>query len=328
LTMSVTQQEPVTLPAIERQVAQIEDARAAAMADYAHVLHRADTEGMAAARRKVEELTRRRAALLAPRIHARLAAASRSSSAAAAHLADVTQSALASQQDALDARSLLASLNSLDSSGRRDAVQRLAGYEATAAAAEEEVVGARRRYAAAHAWAADLAREVRRQEAATDSIMTGGAIAARAAVVDAAERRQAGSLRSAAQLVEVAQAHTAATFDGLRLAERFTLAARDKLREEERLIARTNVLEPERHRREAALPLVRTVIADAEQDETMAVRSHTASSRQLADALADQAALLQHACGLLPLWVATVDRALDDGTPLETALAAADHATG
>lgn len=326
--MSVTQQEPMTLPAIERQLAEIEDARAVVGAAHADALHRHDGEAMVLARRRVEELTRRRATLLTPRCRARLAAAERDRDAAAAHLADVQQSALASQQDVLDARSLLASLNSLDSSGRRDAVQRLVGYEATTATAEEEVVGARRRYAAAHAWAADLAREVRRQEAAADSIMTGGAIAARAAVVDAAERRVAGSLRSAAQLVEVAEAHSAATFDGLRLAERFTLAARDKLREEERLIARTNVLEPERHRREAALPLVRKVIEDAEQDETMAVRRHTASSRQLADALADQAALLQHACGMLPLWVATVDRALDDGTPLETALDAADHATG
>jgi len=326
--MSVTQQEPMTLLAIERQLAQIEDARADALHRHADALHRHDGEAMALARRRVEELTRRRATLLTPRCRARLAAALDDRDAAAAHLADVQQSALASQQDVLDARSLLASLNSLDSSGRRDAVQRLAGYEATAAVAEEEVVGARRRYAAAHAWAADLAREVRRQEAAADSIMTGGAIAARAAVVDAAERRVAGSLRSAAQLVEVAEAHSAATFDGLRLAERFTLAARDKLREEERLIARTNVLEPERHRREASLPLVRKVIEDAEEDENMAVRRHTASSRQLSHALADQAALVEHAARTLPVWVTTADRALDDGLSLETALDAADHAIG
>jgi len=326
--MSVMQQEPMTLPAIERQLAEIEDARAAAVAAHADALHRHDGEAMVLARRRVEELTRRRATLLTPRCRARRAAAERDRDAAAAHLTDVQQSALASQQDVLDARSLLTSLNSLDSSGRRDAVQRLAAYEATAAVAEEEVVGARRRYAAAHAWAADLGREVRRLDAAADSALTGGAIAARAAVVDAAERRVAGSVRSAAQLVEVAALWASATFDGLRLAERFTRAARDKLVEEERLIARTNVLEPERHRREASLPLVRKVIEDAEADENMAVRRHTASSRQLSQALTDQAALVDHAARMLPVWVTTVDRALDDGLSLETALDAADHAIG
>ncbi len=323
----IATQQAASLADLEIDIARLERARTDALTQHGQALLALDGAGMVAARRLVERLTSQRAALLAPRCHARLGVAERDRDAAARCAADVQQSALASQQDVLDARSLLASLNSLDSSGRWDAVQRLAGYEATAAAAEEEVVGARRRYAAAHAWAADLAREVRRLDAAADSIMTGGAIAARAAVVDAAERRLAGSLRSAAQLVEVAEAHSAATSAGLVLAERFTRAARDKLVEEERLIARTNVLEPERHRREAALPLVRKVIEDAEEDENMAARRHTASSRQLSDALTDQAALVDHAARMLPVWVTTVDRALDDGLALETAMDAADHAT-
>jgi len=71
MTMSVTQQEPMTLPAIERRVAQLEEQRAAAMADHAQALRRADGETMMAARCRLEELTRRRDALLATRIHAR-----------------------------------------------------------------------------------------------------------------------------------------------------------------------------------------------------------------------------------------------------------------
>ncbi len=324
--MSVTQQEPMTLPAIERQVAQIEEQRAAAMADHAQALRRADGETMVAARRRLEELTRRRAFLLAPCIHARLAVALGDRDAAAAHLEDVQQSTQASQQDVLDQRSRLAGLNSLDSSGRREVAQRLVGYEATASGAEEQVTAARRRYAAAHTWMHDLSDQARRLDAATESAMTGGAIAARAAVVDRDERRAASALSSAATLLQSIAAHQDACLEGLRLSERETAATRDRLTTAHRLIAGGNVLDPVRHQREADLPALERAIREAEEQEGVAQRRYASASRQLRDAKADQAALVERHAQRLPLFVRALDDLLDAGMGVERALIVADEA--
>ena len=325
MTMSVTQQQRMTLPAIEQQVAQLEAARATALTAHAQALYRADGETMVAARRKVEELTRRRAALLATRIHARLAVAECDRDAAAANLAAVQQTALASQQDVLDARSLLASLNQLDSSGRLAAAQRLASYEATARAAEEEVTAARRRYAAAHAWTHDLADQARRLDVAAESIMTGVAIAARAAGVDRDERRAASAQSSATVLVQSAAAHQDACLEGLRLAEHETAATRDALAALRLLIASGNVLDPLRHRREADRPALERAIQEAEDGEGVAQRRYAAASRQLTDATAEQRALVQRHAERLSVFVRTLDELLDAGMGVERALSVADE---
>jgi len=324
--MSVTQQEPMTLPAIERQVAQIEEQRASTVADHAQALRRADGETMVAARRRLEELTRRRAALLAPCIHARLAVALGDRDAAAAHLADVQQSTQASQQDVLDQMGRLAGLNSLDSSGRREVAQRLVGYEATASGAEEQVTAARRRYAAAHTWMHDLSDQARRLDVAAESAMTGGAIAARAAVVDRDERRAASALSSAAVLVQALAAHQDACLEGLRLSERETAATRDRLTTAHRLIAGGNVLDPVRHQREAELPALERAIREAEEQEGVAQRRYASASRQLRDAKADQAALVERHAQRLPLFVRALDDLLDAGMGVERALSVADEA--
>jgi len=322
--VSVTQQA-TSLADVEIEVARLERARTDALTEHAQALRCADAEAMVAARHLVERLTSQRAALLAPRIHARLAAAERDRDARAAELAAVQQTAQAAQQDVLDQRSRLAGLNSLDSSGRRDAVQRLAGYEATAAAAEEEVVGARRGYAAGHAWAADLAREARRLDAATESIMTGAAIAARAAVVERDERRAAIALSGATVLVRSAAAHQDACLEGLRLAERETAATRDALAALRLLIASGNILDPLRHRREAEVPALERAIQEAEDGEGVAQRRYAAASRQLTDATAEQRALVQRHAERLSVFVRTLDELLDAGMGVERALSVADE---
>jgi len=319
-------QQPVSLASIELQVAQLEAARAAAMADHAQSLYHADGEGMVAVRRKVEDLSRRRATLLPARVHARMAVALGDRDQAAATLADAQQTALASQQDVLDARSLLASLNSLDSSGRWAAAQRLASYEATAAAAEEEVTAARRRYAAAHAWTHDLADQARRLDVAAQSIMSTGPLAARAAVVEQEEHRTANSLRSAATLHQVAASHADACAEGLHLAERLTTAMRDKLVDHRRKAAGLNVLSPERHRLEGDLPALERGIEEAEEQEGVAQRRLAAASRQLRDAKADQAALVERHAQRLPLFVRALDDLLDAGMGIERGLTMADEA--
>ncbi len=205
--MSVTQQEAMTLPAIERQVAQIEDQRAAAMADHAQSLYHADGETMVAARRKVEELTRRRAALLAARVHARLAVAERDRDARAAELAAVQQTAQAAQQELADARGRLSSLNVLDSDARRYAASFVDGYEVAANQAESELAAARQRYAVVAAWTHELTVEARRLDVSARETMTSGTAAERRATVDRDERRAASALSSAATLVQSLAAH-------------------------------------------------------------------------------------------------------------------------
>jgi len=259
-------------------------------------------------------------------VHARLAVAERDRDAAATTLADVQQTALASQQDVLDARSLLASLNQLDSSGRWAAAQRLASYEATARAAEEEVTAARRRYAAAHTWMHDLSDQARRLDAAAESVMSTGPLAARAAVVEQEEHRTANSLRSAATLHQVAASHADACAEGLHLAERLTTAMRDKLVDHRRKAAGLNVLSPERHRLEGDLPALERGIEEAEEQEGVAQRRLAAASRQLRDAKADQAALVERHAQRLPLFVGALDDLLDAGMGIERALTMADEA--
>ncbi len=322
----IATQQATSLADLESEVARLERARTDALTDYGQALYHADGETMLTARRRLEDLSRRRATLLPARVHARMAVAERDRDQAAGTLADVQQTALASQQDVLDARSLLASLNSLDSSGRWAAAQRLASYEATARAAEEEVTAARRRYAAAHTWMHDLSDQARRLDVATQSIMSTGPLAARAAVVEQEEHRTANSLRSAATLHQVAASHADACAEGLHLAERLTTAMRDKLVDHRRKAAGLNVLSPERHRLEGDLPALERGIEEAEEQEGVAQRRLAAASRQLRDAKADQGALVERHAQRLPLFVRALDDLLDAGMGIERALSLADEA--
>ncbi len=323
--MSVTQEEPMTLPAIERQVAEIEDARGVAMAEHATVLARADGEGMVTARRRVEELTRRRAALLGPRLHARKAQAESARDAAAATLATAQATAQATDQELADAIGRLAALNPLDSHARRYAAQSVDAYEVAAIQAESELTAVRRRYAAAAAWTHELTVEARRLDVSAGETVASGVATERRATIDRDERRAASALSSATTLLQSIAAHQDACLEGLRLSERETAATRDRLTTVRRLIAGGNVLDPVRHQREAELPALERAIREAEEQEGVAQRRYAAASRQLRDAKADQAALVERHAQRLPLFVRAVDDLLDAGMGVERALSVADE---
>jgi len=324
--MSVTQQEPMTLPAIEQQVAQLEAARAAAMADHGQALYHADGETMVAASRLVERLTTQRASLLAPRIHARKAQAECARDAAAATLATAQATAQAADQELADAIGRLAALNPLDSDARCYAAQSIDAYEVAAIQTESELTAARQRFAVAAAWTHELTVEARRLDVSARETVASGVAAERRATIDRDERRAASSLSSAATLLQSIAAHQDACLEGLRLSERETAATRDRLTTARRLIAGGNVLDPVRHQREAELPALERAIREAEEQEGVAQRRYAAASRQLRDAKADQAALVERHAQRLPLFVRTLDDLLDAGMGIERALTMADEA--
>lgn len=324
-----TQQEHMSLASssIELQISRLEDDRAVAMAEHARAIASANGEAMAAARSLTERITWRRAELLPARMHARLTTAARAREVATADLADKQQAAQAAQHEVSDHKERLAALNPLDSAARTDAMQRITRSEAVALAADDDLMAARRRYAATHGWAHDLDQAARRLDIAGQSVMTGAAVLERRAAVEREEHRVASSLRSAATLVHVTEAHQDACLEGLRLAERLSSAMKDKLVDQRRKIAGLNVLSPERHRLEGDLPSLLGVIDDEDLAVGVAERRYASASRQLSDAKHDQAILVARVADKLPLWVRTVDKLIDDGTALETAVDAADHAT-
>jgi len=321
----IATQQATSLADLEIDIARLERARTDALTDHAQALLAFDGEAMVAARRLVERLTSQRAALLAPRIHARLGVAERDRDAAAVTLATAQATAQATDQDLADAIGRLAALNPLDSHTRRYAAQSVDAYEVAAIQAESELTAVRRRYAAAAAWTHELTVEARRLEVSARETVASGVATEGRATIDRDERRAASALSSAATLLQSIAAHQDACLEGLRLSERETAATRDRLTTVRRLIAGGNVLDPVRHQREAELPALERAIREAEEQEGIAQRRYASASRQLRDAKADQAALVERHAQRLPLFVRALDDLLDAGMGVERALSVADE---